>query len=191
VGTDDTVQTAFRNAMRRFASTVTIITVQSGAERHGTTATAVTSVSLDPPSLLVCINQESRLHSFLQKESRFCVNFLHTGNLEISRAFSSAMGSEERFAYGDWQRDPHALPYLADAQANLFCQKDIEVPYGSHTVFIGRVVDARVRDEICPLLYGNGAYTECAGFDPLLSGSGWIRRTGNITITKPQRPTRE
>jgi flavin reductase len=173
VDSDDTlVQTAFRDAMRRFASTVTIISVQSGAERHGTTATAVTSVSLDPPSLLVCINRDSRLHAFLQKESRFCVNFLHTGNLDISRAFSSAMGSAERFAHGDWHTDHHAVPYLTDAQANLFCQKEVEVPYGSHTVFIGRVFDARVRNEICPLLYGNGAYTECAGLDPLLSRGG-------------------
>ena len=166
---DIAVQTAFRNAMRRFASTVSIISVQSGAERHGTTATAVTSVSLDPPSLLVCINQDSRLHQFLQSETRFCVNFLHIGNLAISRAFSSAIPSAERFAHGDWQTAHHVIPYLADAQANLFCAKEVEVPYGSHTVFIARVFDARVRDDICPLLYGNGAYTECAGLDCLLS----------------------
>jgi flavin reductase (DIM6/NTAB) family NADH-FMN oxidoreductase RutF len=159
------VQAAFRNAMRRFASTVSIISVQSGAERHGTTATAVTSVSLDPPSLLVCMNQDSRLHGFLRKEDRFCVNFLHVGNRDISQAFSSAMPGAERFAHGDWQTDHHGIPYLADAQANLFCAKDVELPYGSHTIFIGRVFDARVRDDVSPLLYGNGCYTECVGFD--------------------------
>ena len=167
----DAVQTAFRNAMRRFASTVSIISVQSGPDRHGTTATAVTSVSLDPPSLLVCINQDTRLHQFLRTEPRFCVNFLHVGNREVSQAFSTAMTSAERFAYGDWLSD-HGMPFLADAQANLFCEKDIEVPYGSHTIFIGRVFDARVRDEVSPLLYGNGCYTECAGSDTLLSSGG-------------------
>ena len=159
------VHAAFRNAMRRFASTVTVVAAQSGNERHGATATAVTSVSLDPPSLLVCINRDSRLHRFLRSEARFCVNFLHVGNLDISRAFSSAMSSAERFTHGDWHTDHRGAPYLADAQANLFCLKDLEVPYGSHTIFIGRVFDAQVRDEVSPLLYGNGCYTECAGFD--------------------------
>lgn len=163
------VQTAFRSAMRRFASTVSIISVQSGSERHGTTATAVTSVSLDPPSLLVCINQDSRLHGFLQAESRFCVNFLHVGNRDVSRVFSSALTSAERFAHGDWRTGHNGIPYLVDAQANMFCRKDVEVPYGSHTIFIGQVFDARVRDDISPLLYGNGIYTECAGPDPLLA----------------------
>ena len=166
---DAAVRTAFRNAMRCFATPVNIVSVQSGSERHGTTATAVTSVSLDPPSLLVCINQGSRLHAFMRNEPRFCVNVLHVSNLGISRAFSRAMSSADRFAHGDWRSDRHGIPYLADAQANLFCQKEVEVPYGSHTVFIGRVFDAWVRDEICPLLYGNGAYTECAGLDLVVS----------------------
>ena len=170
--TEATMRTGFRNAMRRFASTVSIISVQSGADRHGTTATAVTSVSFDPPSLLVCINQDSRLHQFLQSESRFCVNFLHVGNRHISHVFSSSISSAERFAHGDWRADRHDVPYLADAQANIFCMKDVELPYGSHTIFIGRVFDARVRDDISPLLYGNGCYTECAGSDTLLSSGG-------------------
>lgn len=154
--------------MRRFATTVTIISVQSDSERHGTTATAVTSVSFDPPSLLLCINQDSRLHGFLHDESRFCVNFLHTANIAVSRAFSSALPSAERFEHGDWQTDD-GLPYLADAQANLFCSKELAVPYGSHTIFIGRIFDARVRDDICPLLYGNGAYIECAVLEAILT----------------------
>ncbi len=166
------VRAAFRDAMRCFATTVNIISVQSGAERHGTTATAVTSVSLDPPSLLVCINQNSRLHGFLRNEPRFCVNVLHVGNLGISRVFSSAVSSAERFAHGDWRSDRQGIPYLADAQANLFCAKDLAVPYGSHTIFIGRVFDARIRDDICPLLYGNGAYTECTGLDLVVSTGG-------------------
>jgi flavin reductase len=163
------VRNAFRNAMRCFASTVSIVSVQSGSERHGTTATSVTSVSLDPPSLLVCINQGSRLHTFLRNEGRFCVNVLHVGNLGISHAFSSAMSSADRFGHGDWRSDRHGIPYLADAQANLFCEKDLEVPYGSHTIFIGKVFDVGIRDEICPLLYGNGAYTECTGLDLVVS----------------------
>lgn len=158
---DDGLQSDFRAAMRRFANTVTIISVRSGAERHGTTATSVTSLSMQPPSLLICFNNTSRLHGFLSKEDRFCVNVLHTDNLLTSKAFSSPMTGPERFGHGDWQADDSAIPYLANAQANLFCQKEKEIVYGSHTIFIGRVLTVRSRADISPLLYRDGLYTSC------------------------------
>ncbi len=151
------LQEKFRNAMRRFANTVSIVSVQSGAERHGSTATSVTSVSMTLPSLLICFNQESRLHAFLKKEDRFCVNLLHIANCDVSEVFSSAVPAAERFASGRWRYDC-GIPYLADAQANLFCSKDQEIIYGSHTIFIGRVTAVHCRDDIAPLIYRDGAY---------------------------------
>lgn len=151
--------------MRRFASAVTVVSVRSGQERHGTTATAVTSISMDPPSLLVCFNRESRLHGFLSKESRFCVNLLHTDNCEISRSFASPMSADERFASGDW-RDRDGIPYLANAQANFFCSKNQEISYGSHTVFMARDADVFFREEVDPLLYGDGAYAKAVNLQP-------------------------
>lgn len=159
------IQEAFRAAMRRVASTVTIVSAQSGGERHGTTATSVTSISMEPPSLLVCFNRLSRLHDFLGREDRFCVNVLHTDNLETARIFSNPAVGPERFNSGDWQTDAEGTPYLANAQANLFCRKEKEVAYGSHTIFIGRVLSARNRDELSPLLYRDGRYVSCAGLD--------------------------
>ena len=164
------VGNAFRNAMRRFASTVSIVTVRNGAERHGTTATAVTSVSMDPPSMLVCVNRESRLHGHLEAGERFCVNLLHVDNLEASRLFASPLSSADRFACGDWQTDAASVPYLADAQANVFCIKDKAVEYGSHTIFIGRVVDVRTREDVAPLLYQNGCYAADAAALPEPAG---------------------
>jgi flavin reductase (DIM6/NTAB) family NADH-FMN oxidoreductase RutF len=158
-------QEAFRTAMRRVASTVSIISVRSGSERHGTTATSVTSISMEPPSILICFNNASRLHGFLTTEDRFCVNVLHTDNLETSKAFSSAMTGPQRFVHGDWQADEFDTPYLANAQANLFCWKEQEIAYGSHTIFIGRVMEARARTDISPLLYRDGLYASCAGLD--------------------------
>lgn len=162
---DGAAQDAFREAMRRLATTVSIVTVQSGAERHGTTATAVTSVCMEPPSLLVCINQDSRLHAFMRTEERFCVNLLHVDNIAGAQAFSSPLSSAERFADGDWRRDGFGVPYLADAQANLFCVKEKQIEHGSHTIFIGRVTAVRTRADIAPLLYTDGGYAICLQLD--------------------------
>lgn len=157
------IQQAFRQAMRRVASTVAIVSAQRGGERHGTTATSVTSISMEPPSVLVCFNQASRLHDFLHNQDRFCVNVLHTANLDIAKIFSSSASAAERFATGDWRADAESMPYLADAQANLFCRKEQEITYGSHTIFIGRVLKALARDDVSPLLYRDGRYGAVAG----------------------------
>lgn len=152
------IQESFRLAMRRVASTVAIVSAQHDGERHGTTATSVTSISMEPASVLVCFNQASRLHHFLQRQETFCVNVLHTSNVDVARTFSSAAPSAERFAVGAWRNDAEGMPYLSDAQANLFCRKEQEVDYGTHTIFIGRVLKAVTRDDISPLLYGDGHY---------------------------------
>jgi flavin reductase (DIM6/NTAB) family NADH-FMN oxidoreductase RutF len=158
----DDVQQTFRLAMRRVASTVAIVSAQHDGERHGTTATSATSISMDPPSMLVCFNQTSRLHDFLLNQDLFCINVLHAANLDVARLFSSNATAAERFASGDWRTDADGTPYLADAQANLFCRKEQEVAYGSHTIFIGRVLKALTRDNISPLIYRDGRYCTVA-----------------------------
>lgn len=161
----DDIQQAFRLAMRRVASTVAIVSAQRKGERHGTTATSVISISMEPPSVLVCFNQASRLHEFLSKQDRFCVNVLHTANLDIAKIFSSNATAVERFSTGDWRSDTEGTPYLANAQANLFCRKEQEITYGSHTIFIGRVLHAMTREDISPLLYRDGRYGAVAADD--------------------------
>lgn len=152
----------FRDAMRRLAASVTIVTVANNGERHGTTATAVTSLSMAPPSLIVCFNRDSRLHGMLSAASRFCVNLLHTENVEISKLFSSPVSSAERFAGGKWISEGDAPPYLETAQASIQCVKDQQIDYGTHTIFIGRVLCVRNREHISPLVYCNGSYTKTA-----------------------------
>jgi flavin reductase (DIM6/NTAB) family NADH-FMN oxidoreductase RutF len=152
------IETAFRDAMRRFAATVTIITVCDHERYHGMTATAVTSVSMNPPSLIICINQTTLLHDIMFRARRFCVNVLHRDQVALSAAFSGGMPPEKRFAAGDWLRSEDGLPYLADAQANLFCRKAAALPYGTHTIFVGQVEDVGVRDVIAPLLYQDAGY---------------------------------
>lgn len=152
----------FKDAMRRLAGTVTVVTVGSGDDRHGTTATAVTSLSMNPPSLLVCFNRDSRLHALLSAADRFCVNLLHTDNVDVSRLFSSPVTSAERFASGHWASPADGAPYLENAQSSIQCAKDQQIDYGTHTIFIGRVLSVRNRDEIAPLIYCNGSYVRTA-----------------------------
>lgn len=152
------VEQGFRDAMRRLAGTVTVVTVANNGEPHGTTATAVTSLSMSPPSLLVCFNRDSRLHGLLSSAEEFCVNLLHTDNVDVSRLFSSPVSSAERFAGGKWGTKEEGAPWLENAQSCIHCAKDQQIDYGSHTIFIGRVLSVRNRDDVSPLIYCNGAY---------------------------------
>jgi flavin reductase (DIM6/NTAB) family NADH-FMN oxidoreductase RutF len=150
----------FRAAMRRFTSTVTVITTGQDGQHHGMTATAVSSVSLDPPSLLVCVNRRGRLFELIENCDHFCVNVLHAEHVAVSRAFAEPH-SADRFSEGDWQTNDRNLPYLKDAQVAIFCTKSLVAPYGSHTVFFGNVEEIRIREDIAPLLYQDGAYGIC------------------------------
>jgi len=150
----------FRAAMRRFTSTVSVISTAQEGQRHGMTATAVTSVSLDPPSLLVCVNRGGRLSEMMQNCQHFCVNVLHADHSAVSRVFAQPYHIE-RFAHGDWKDNELGIPYLRNAQVTIFCTKSLAVPYGSHIVFFGNVEEVRMREDISPLLYQNRGYGIC------------------------------
>ena len=169
-GLSQALDQGFKDAMRRLAGTVTIVTVSSNGERHGTTATAVTSLSMAPPSLLVCFNRDSRLHGRLSAAETFCVNVLHTDNVEVSQLFASPVSSAERFAGGPWRAEGDAAPYLESAQASIQCAKDQQIDYGTHTIFIGRVLSVRNREDIAPLIYCNGGYAGPTALAPRSGG---------------------
>lgn len=148
---------AFRQSMRRLAATVTIITL-CGKEQQplGMTATAVTSLSAEPPSLLACVNRNSRLHEFLATGTGFCVNLLSEGQDDLSYAFGGRLSQEERFNQGSWQLGD--LPYLDDAQVNFACTVDALFEYGTHTIVVGRIDAIRMPRDFAPLVYGDGRY---------------------------------
>jgi flavin reductase (DIM6/NTAB) family NADH-FMN oxidoreductase RutF len=149
---------AFRHAMRRFATTVSIISCAHEGRRYGMTATAVTSVCIEPPTLLICANNATSTHGALSRSGRFCVNILRSFQAELSKAFSGTVKGDERFRLGDWRLAPDGLPFLADAQANLFCTVDQAVHYHSHTIFVARVDAITAGKEVDPLVYQDGAY---------------------------------
>lgn len=148
----------FRDAMRRMASTVTIITATDSERHHGMTVTAVTSVSMEPPSLLFCLNSRSWHHDIMGHARVFCVNVLHHEQAEVSIAFSGALPAEERFDKGSWKKTEDGIGYLIDAQANIFCRKVAAMPFGTHTIFIGEVTEVRLGEAAEPLIYQNASY---------------------------------
>jgi flavin reductase (DIM6/NTAB) family NADH-FMN oxidoreductase RutF len=77
--------------------------------------TAVTSVSVDPRALLVCVNNSTATHRALSRNGRFCVNVLRSFHSQLSRVFSGTQKGQDRFRTGDWQQALDGLPFLADA----------------------------------------------------------------------------
>jgi flavin reductase (DIM6/NTAB) family NADH-FMN oxidoreductase RutF len=133
------------------------------------TATAVTSVSSDPPSLLACINRRASLHDPLIASGRFCVNILYGDQSEIADAFGGARSRDDRFGAGDWSAHDNGLPYLTDAQASIFCAADLVTRYGTHSIVVGKISEIIVGGHVAPLLYQDGRYTVGLG-----EGIDWV-----------------
>ena len=147
----------FRQAMRRVASTVNVITICVGGEPMGITATAMSSLSLDPPSLLVCINRASVMHGSMSDVTHFGVNVLHRDQEHLAQMFAHRDKAPLRFLEG-WHLDCERPPRLHDAQASILCRRIDHHQFGTHSIFIGVVEDVVVRDEIEPLVYLAGRY---------------------------------
>ena len=148
----------FRATMRKFPATVTIVTAHDGKRDHGMTVTSVTSVSMLPPSLMVCLNNRTLLHEMLVSQANFALNVLSHAHPEISDAFSGKVDPHQRFVTGGWQRDPAGMMVLPSAHANVVCRRMAAIPYGTHTIFIGEVTRAQVDDQTRPLLYAESSY---------------------------------
>lgn len=158
-----------RAAMRRLGSTVSVVTARRGDERFAMTATALTSLSMEPPSLLVCVNRSAAIHPALSEAAEFCINVLAADQLVVASACGGKLKGDERFSEGTWAETESRLPYLVDAQANLVCDLDGKFDYGTHTVFIGRVKRIDTREQINPLGYLNGDYITAPGTAPALA----------------------
>lgn len=148
----------FKAAMRRLAASVSIVVAKGEEGPVGMAATSITSLTVDPPAVLVCVNRMTSLHALLVPTAPLSVNLLARHHREVSRAFGGGTPREERFKVGDWQAAANGLPALADAQANLECVIDAMLAYGTHSIVIARVIRARVSDRVEPLIYQDGGY---------------------------------
>jgi flavin reductase len=151
----------FKASMRQLAAGVNIITTLVDGEPHGLVATAVCSVTLDPPTLLICVNRTSRTHNAIAQSGSFCVNVLQHDQGHIARNFLNPERAA-RFRNGQRGRMVTGAPALDGCLVNCDCEIVQQAQAGTHTVFFGRVVANRVNSGDSPLLYFDGNYATLA-----------------------------
>jgi flavin reductase len=147
----------FKAAMRRLAAGVALVTTTHEGRRYGMTATAVSSLTADPPALTISINRTASIYGPLMARGEFCVNLLRDSHLELCRSFSGASATD-RFQHGVWRDHKRGLPYLVDSQAAIICRMGPSLTFATHTVFVGEVLSIVLDDEVAPLIYLDGDY---------------------------------
>jgi len=153
---------AYKKAMRYVPGAVSIITARLGETRVGMTATALCSVSAEPPMLLACINVSARSCEKIRRSGRFTVNLLSKVDVDVARHFFAATDMESRFKLGEWLETESGGLVLASACTTFECSLAGDIPAGTHAIFLGRVEAANVHPERAALVYVDGHYTTIA-----------------------------
>jgi len=152
----------FRHVLGHFPTGVTVITVlDANGEPSGMTASSFTSVSLDPPLVLVCVAHSAHSFPAIRDGGRFAVNILSLEQETISRRFATApvVRGAEKFEGLHYRAGTLGIPLLEDAHAHLECTTLHTYPAGDHTIFVGQVEALSSHGEgPGPLLYYRGKY---------------------------------
>jgi flavin reductase (DIM6/NTAB) family NADH-FMN oxidoreductase RutF len=155
----------FKLGMRQVVSSVAIVTSRSGRIRNGLTATAVCSVSADPPTMLACVNRNASAEAIIAESGNFAINFLTEDQHNIARLFSkSKLDADERFGEGSWLSLVTGSPILDGAVASFDCEVEDRILSGSHHIYVGRVVAVTSTGQDA-LLYRDGLFRKLASSD--------------------------
>ena len=153
------VKDSLRLALRRVASTVFVVAAKQGdGSFFATTATAVTSVCFDPPTVLVCLNRSSAIGAAIEQAPVFSLSVLNAGQAPESHACAGGSSHDERKALFAPYAGEFDAAVLREAQAVLICRRSMALHCGTHTLVFGEVVDALHDAEVDPLIYLNGKY---------------------------------
>lgn len=149
----------FRSIIGHFATGVTVITTRAGDVLQGMTANAVTSLSLDPVLVLVCVDKETHSHRVLEQGGAFAVNILAEHQEDVSRLFARRAEPETGTLRGvPFRIGVTGVPVLEDCLAYIECRVADVLEGGDHSIFLGEVVDEGVVNDVRPLLFYRGAY---------------------------------
>jgi flavin reductase (DIM6/NTAB) family NADH-FMN oxidoreductase RutF len=150
----------FRGAMRHLAGGVSVITAGRGRDISGMTVTSVSSLSVDPPALIVSINREASSWPLMKRYGFFGVNILTSDQIDIAERFTGKGGLKgaARFAGADWTTRASGVPLLVGALAAIDCEVEDVVERHSHAIVIGRVLDVAVSARTAALAYWQGRY---------------------------------
>jgi flavin reductase (DIM6/NTAB) family NADH-FMN oxidoreductase RutF len=147
----------FRRVCSKYATGITILTVlDARGAPHGMTANSFTSVSLDPPLILVCIDKRTSILGNFETGTRFAINVLDESQKDLSSLF--ARSRQDRFEGLDWTPGVTGVPVFPGVLATLECAVTQMVDAGDHVVVIGEALHAAWRDEGQPLIYFNSGY---------------------------------
>ncbi|SFU16806.1 flavin reductase family protein [Mesorhizobium sp. YR577] len=151
----------FRMSMRATAASVSLVTSRDAdGHYHGMAVTSWASISMDPPSMLVAINRSASVHAVVSMSRRFSLNLMGEVHGDILERFSRSDMREDRFTAEHWREARGGLPVLRNALASQLCTVEATHDYGTHTIFIGRVVDVILTDiagMAAPLIWMNGS----------------------------------
>ena len=149
----------YRKVIGTFATGVTVVTTEVDGRLHGFTANALTSVSLDPLLLLVCVDKRAHAHGELAKARGFGVSILSEHQRDLSNLFAkSAEPVAGTLRGAAFRRGVTGVPLLDGALACLECASERALDGGDHTIYLGRVVDGAIIGDAKPLLYYQGSY---------------------------------
>jgi flavin reductase len=145
----------FRSLMRNIASSVAVITTNHNSNPHGMTATAVCSVSANPPTVLIVVNRSTRSHPLIAASKAFVVNILSEHQSAIGDRFAGKV--DNQFDGIEFTSGPSGCPIIKEAAAYVECRTVADQEIGTHTIFVGRVIGGGIT-QTRPLLYHDGAY---------------------------------
>ncbi|GAA2314231.1 ester cyclase [Streptomyces kunmingensis] len=153
-----------RGVHRKFITGVTVVTTDDAGTPRGLAVNAFSSISLDPPMVLVCVQRSSSTHPALHRATHLGVNILAADQLDVAKTFASK--GEDKFADIRWAPGEHGVPLIEDSSAQVEVEIAERLEVGSHTVFTGRVVSARHGDR-APLVYSGGGFFDISQTAPL------------------------
>jgi flavin reductase (DIM6/NTAB) family NADH-FMN oxidoreductase RutF len=150
----------FREAMRQLTGGVSVITAGRGRDISGMTVTSVSSLSVNPPALIVSINREASSWPLVKRYGFFGVNILTSDQIDIAERFTGKGGLKgaDRFAGARWTTRASGVPLLVGALAAIDCEVEDIVERHSHAIVIGRVLDVAVSARTAALAYWQGRY---------------------------------
>jgi flavin reductase (NADH) len=149
------IQKDFRSAMAHLPAAVNVVTTAGPHGRVGITVSAVCSVTDSPPTVLVCVNQNSATHDIFNNNGQVCINVLSGEHEELARHFSGAtrVPMEERFGWDIWEKDEDQVPVLRDALVKIVGRISGRSTQGSHSVIFVQVDRVEVQEERDSLVY--------------------------------------
>ena len=155
----------FRKGMRVLAGAVNVLTTIVGSERYGLTATAVCSLSADPPRLLACVNQKGVTFNAMRQSRLLAVNVLSVSHAETAKRFAGmADDIDDRFASGLWTAGRlDSVPVLADACCSFECRVSEIIDSTTHAILVADIIHVSVGEEPRPLVYCDGTFRGLAG----------------------------